>query len=369
MYEFFIYIILLFSLIYLYNIIRFITGLYINDDPQVNHSSMPASIIIAVKNGEENLPRMLENLSKQIYNGDMEFIIVDDESKDNTKQIIFDYMKIDSRFKYVNSLQGEKYLAHKKRALDAGVKQSHYEHLLFTDIDCIIQERWVDSMMSCFSKHIDYVVGHAYVKYRKSILNKFQRVDLLMLLFAARSMIMLKTPWASIGQNQAYTKTLYNRLNGFKNISHYLQGDDTLFLQLAVQANANIVFNTKENSYVISRAELSWKKFILQRGRWSGDANIMWKFNIAFYIMALALWVMALGLFVLGFMNYLNMFITILLLKIILEGYLYFLGTKLFNHQAYYLDFLIWFIIHPFYVFTMGIASFFNFRWKGVSIK
>ena len=70
-------------------------------------------------------------------------------------------------------------------------------------------------MMSCFSEGIDYVAGHAYVYDRASILNKFQRIDLLMLLFSAKSMIASGNPWASIGQNQAYTKSLYARLEVF----------------------------------------------------------------------------------------------------------------------------------------------------------
>ena len=369
MYEFVLYIILLCSLIYFYNILRFIVGIYVNEKHGSSSIALPVSIIIAVKNGEKNLHRMLIALSKQLYDGEMEFIIVDDNSSDNTRCIIHEHIDLDHRFKYVESDIGDASLSHKKRALDAGINASQYEHLLFTDIDCIIQEKWVSSMMNLFVDDVDYVVGHAYVKHRKSILNKFQRVDLLMLLFAARSMIALGSPWASIGQNQAYTRTLYNRLGGFGLLANYLQGDDTLFLQLAVQNDANIVFNNQIDSYVISRAELSWKTLILQRGRWSGDANVMWKFNLSFYIMALALWLMSGGILFLSAIYCINLLLIILLLKLILEGFLHLAGSKSFNHQIYYLDFLIWFIIHPLYVFIMGIFSFVNFQWKGSSIK
>ena len=370
MYQILIYIVILFSSIYLLNIARFILGFIKNNNNIYQYDKLPPiSVIIAVKNGEKNLHRMLDQLSKQTYSGDMEFIIVNDKSTDNTKKIINDYCIGDIRFKYVSSKQGASYLNHKKKALDAGIKSSRYEHLLFTDIDCIIQLKWIDSMAACFSKEVDYIVGHAYVSDRKSILNKFQRVDLFMLLFSAKATISLNTPWASTGQNQGYTRTLYNKLCGFKKLASYLQGDDTLFLQLAVKNGANIIFNNNPDSYVISRTELSWKSLLYQRGRWSGDANLMWKFNLLFYLMAVSLWVMSISLISLLFLNQLDFLIIILLFKIILEGLLYSIGMVYFKEDIKYNDFLFWFIMHPIYVFIMGIFSFSNFKWKGKAIR
>lgn len=369
MYKYLLYTIIVFSSIYLINIIRFIIGMSVKNHILENTKIYPVSIIIAVKNGEANLLRMLKSLSQQSYDGNMEFIIIDDNSIDETKNIINNYISIDKRVRYVNSIDGASYLNHKKKALDAGICKARYEYLLFTDIDCIIQPEWVKSMMSCFSEGIDYVAGHAYVYDRTSILNKFQRIDLLMLLFSAKSMIASGNPWASIGQNQAYTKTLYARLEGFKSISKYLQGDDTLFLQLAVHRGAKVIFNNNPKSYVVSRTELSWNNLLLQRGRWSGDANIMWRFNMGFYIMALSLWIMSAGLILLIVLNYFKLLLVILFFKILFESLLYILGSRSFLHSIRYFDFLIWFMIHPLYVFIMGISSFFNFEWKGARFK
>ena len=364
MYKIPIYASIVFSVIYFFNILRFFLGLTKKNNIIINDKSISLSIIVAVKNGGESVSRMLNNLLNQRYSGLLEFIIVDDCSIDNTKEIINNYVERDPRFKYVSSNIGASYLKYKKRALDAGIQAASYEHLLFTDIDCIIHQKWAYSIAKCFSNNIDYVVGHAYVLDRKSILNKFQRVDLLMLLFASKSMILLGMPWASIGQNQAYTKSLYNKLNGFKDIASCLQGDDTLFLQLAYRNGAKIIFNDDMDSYVVSRTELSLKSFILQRARWSGDANIMWKFNVSFYITALSLWVMSASIIGLLFTNYFNLIIAILSFKFIFELLLYQLGMKKFNEKIKYIDFIIWSTIHPFYVFIMGMLSFFNFKWR-----
>ena len=50
--------------------------------------NLNVSVIVCVKNGESSLPNILKDLSNQIYNSKIEFIIVDDNSFDNTKVII-----------------------------------------------------------------------------------------------------------------------------------------------------------------------------------------------------------------------------------------------------------------------------------------
>ena len=89
------------------------------------------SIIIAIRNGEKSLPRLIDFLISQDYKGSMEFILVDDESTDNTKKLIVEANQRDSRFKYLSSTEGNKNLKYKKKGLDAGILISQYNYLLF----------------------------------------------------------------------------------------------------------------------------------------------------------------------------------------------------------------------------------------------
>ena len=43
---------------------------------------VPISVIIAIRNGESSLPNLIKDLSKQEYNGEIEFILVAAESGD-----------------------------------------------------------------------------------------------------------------------------------------------------------------------------------------------------------------------------------------------------------------------------------------------
>ena len=83
-------------IIYLINIQKFINGIKRKYLVALNKNiSIPISIIVAVKNGEENILRLLDALANQIYKGDMEFIIVDDGSLDNTESVLSYWCKVD----------------------------------------------------------------------------------------------------------------------------------------------------------------------------------------------------------------------------------------------------------------------------------
>ena len=88
------------------------------------------SIIVAVRNGELSLKQIINNLKNQDYKGSIEFLLIDDESTDNTKQIILNTASEDNRFKYYSSSAGSKLLKHKKKALDVGISNASYNYLL-----------------------------------------------------------------------------------------------------------------------------------------------------------------------------------------------------------------------------------------------
>ena len=134
-------------------------GNLIKNDIQKSHHLNSVSIIIAVKNGEKSLPNILNDLNEQNYTGESEYIIVDDQSTDKTADIIQEYAKKNKKIIYLSSKEGNENLNFKKRALDAGIKKSNYDILIFTDVDCRLKKGWVQSMALCFQNQVDYVVG------------------------------------------------------------------------------------------------------------------------------------------------------------------------------------------------------------------
>ena len=361
------------ALYYAGSLFYFIIGLSKEENSPNNIETPPVSVIITVRNGEKNINRLLNSLKNQTYNGEMEFIIVDDESTDRTVNIIQKFTQMDSRFKYLSSKGGDQKLTYKKRALDSGIKNAQFEHLLFTDIDCIIQYLWVENMMLSFTDETDYLIGYSEAVDATTSASKFQKADFFMLLSAARGMANNKSAWACTGQNQGYRKSLYNAVGGFSQITEQLQGDDSLFLLLCRKAkNVNVNFANSPGSFVISRPELTWIAFLKQRIRWAGDSKVFWKFNLPFYFTSIATFILNMGIIVMpliyGFTIFLDSwYMNILLIKFIAEYILIIMGGKAFHRQFSLINFLQWYFIQPLYVAVVSVGSILNVNrsWQG----
>ena len=369
-----IYLLLISMFFYIGMLLWFIVGNMFSDSISDSKDTPAVSVIIAIRNGEDALSHLLTNLSSQDYSGEMEFILVDDESEDSTKKIIQEKIANDRRFIYESSTNGNHAFRYKKRALDAGIKRANHEWLLFTDADCHMKSSWVRAMVSQFNKDVDYVVGYSEVERDNLLVIRFQSFDFLMLMIAARGSANLGKAWASSGQNQAYRKSLFNKMRGFTQISDELQGDDSLFLQICrKQYSAKVIFSDKPECRIIARKEKTWRKFIKQRMRWAGDANVMWKFNGSFFLSILTTFLLHLLLLVTFFAgiihdpDYLTVFVKFLTIHFILDLILYFVGVHQLNKSIQFIDFCLWFIIHIPYIVLMGIGSFFanQLSWKG----
>ena len=110
---------LLLFFFYIISLLFFIFGIFrISNKSKKTDIINNISIIVCVKNGEYSLPNILSDLHQQSYPGNLEFIIVDDESTDQTKNIIYQFSNVDTRFKYFNTNSSTSQLKHKKRALE-----------------------------------------------------------------------------------------------------------------------------------------------------------------------------------------------------------------------------------------------------------
>ena len=123
---FFTYTLIIILSIYFLSLLVYIIGNFQNNHSSITNHLESVSVIVAVKNGESSLINLLTDLQNQDYNGDIEYIIVDDQSIDNTKKIITTFIKQNNSFKYVSSIEGNPKLFFKKRALDAGIKKARF---------------------------------------------------------------------------------------------------------------------------------------------------------------------------------------------------------------------------------------------------
>jgi|GEM_PF-216600 len=367
--------------VYLLTLLWFLLGL-LRPDPPCTHDQPPVSVIVAACNGDPHLSRLLARLLDQDYPAaKLELVIVDDGLSEVSRAALDEAAGRDQRIKVVDSASGDQRLAHKKRALDAGIHHSHGEVLLFTDADCQMGSAWVRGMASYFTPGTDYVVGWSQVAAGLSggddveltgsaaAFKVFERLDFAMLMLAARGATLMGTPWASSGQNQGYRRTVYERAGGFQKLARRLQGDDSLFLQVARrQAKARITYATDPDTRVMTDPAESLAQFIYQRIRWAGDAVAMWRFNPAFFPIPIATFGVNALIIVLALAALadsaavLPVLIPGILLKALVEATLLLVGSTKISLGGLRRHFPLWFLLQMPYVTLVGLTGFWGNR-------
>ena len=113
----------------------------VNEKPKV-------SVIIPIRNEEERLSDCLDSLLNQDY-PNLEVILVDDESSDNTPYIAESYRLKDRRIKVLHSERLPEGWVGKNRACHRGYEASKGEVLLFMDADTKIKPWVISSAVNC----------------------------------------------------------------------------------------------------------------------------------------------------------------------------------------------------------------------------
>lgn len=115
------------------------------------------SVIIPCYNEEKNLKRGVldeveDYLQKQKFTS--EVIISDDESADNSRQMVKDYLKKHPRFRLLENKH-----AGKPFAVRSGIEKASGEIVLFTDMDQSTPIKEFDKLLPFFQKGFDVVIG------------------------------------------------------------------------------------------------------------------------------------------------------------------------------------------------------------------
>lgn len=123
------------------------------------------SIIVPVYNAEKYLSQCIESIINQTYKN-LEIILVNDGSKDNSEFICKEYQKKDFRIKLISDINhGVSY------ARNQGLKDSVGEYVLFVDSDDNINENYVYSLMEKTLEDDYDIVISGYKEFGKEVIN------------------------------------------------------------------------------------------------------------------------------------------------------------------------------------------------------
>ena len=127
------------------------------------------TIIIPLYNAQEHIGRCIASIKNQTY-VQFECILIDDGSKDDSKQIIQDTIKSDIRFKYIYQKNGGP-----SSARNRGVEEASGEFLMFIDADDYVEKDYLKKLYKRIKEKNDLVCcGYKDIsKYGTIFINDF----------------------------------------------------------------------------------------------------------------------------------------------------------------------------------------------------
>lgn len=105
------------------------------------------SIIVPIYNGEKYLKNTLDAILSSVYKN-IEVVLIDDESKDRSKEICKHYVKIDNRVKLFSKINGG--IA---EARNMGVLKASGKYVCFCDQDDIVEKHMYSDMIKLIKKN------------------------------------------------------------------------------------------------------------------------------------------------------------------------------------------------------------------------
>lgn len=116
------------------------------------------TVIVPVYNCEANIEKCVQSIRKQTY-ADLEIILIDDGSKDNSGRICDELAKEDPRIKVIHKVNEGV-----SSARNVGIEQARGEYIQFVDSDDYILETMTEKLVKAIKENHTQLVICGYVK-------------------------------------------------------------------------------------------------------------------------------------------------------------------------------------------------------------
>ena len=365
------------------------------------------TVVVPARNEEGNILRCLDSLASQSYPRHLyEVIVVDDHSTDGTAGLVEGFGGVGLTVRCIRlSEQGEAgtRAAHKKWAIESGIKSARGQLIVATDADCTAEPGWLAVIAACYedkgAKFIAAPVriasepGHGSLSPRGSaaisggsqtsggsrprshdLLSIFQTLDFITLQGITGAAVYRRVHSMCNGANLAYEKSAFEEVGGFSGIDSIPSGDDMLLMHKIYCKYPQKVFFLKDrHAIVTTRPESSWSGFFHQRVRWASkadrydDKRIFWVLLLVYLVNLLLA-----GLFVAAFWNTWWLWILLLLLiaKTAVEYPFVRSVAGFFGQQRLMVYFAVLQPVHILYTIVVGwLGKFGSYQWKDRKIS
>lgn len=344
--------------------------------PTFESEQVPAlkiSVVIAVRNEENNISRLLSNLFAQDYPKNLyEVILVDDHSSDATSEIVNQYKDPLMRIVMLHLSADH---SSKKKAIETGIAAASGELIITTDADCFLPGTWISCIASFYqATGAKFIAAPVMMEGENSFRDIFQSLDFLALQAITGASVHRHFHTMCNGANLAYEKQSFIDVNGFEGIDEIPSGDDMLLMYKIFALFPDKVLYLKSRAAIVkTKPEISWKNFFNQRIRWASKA-VHYNDKKIFYVLLLT-YLLNAGFFVLAVASVINIywlpfFILLMIAKILVEFPFVNSAAIFFGQQRLMKFFPLMQPVHIVYTIAAGwLGRFGSYQWKSRTIK
>ncbi len=323
------------------------------------------SLIIALRNEQENVEELVRDLSVISYTpGRFEVILVNDHSDDATLSTL---SALTEKIPFIRVLDLQGPAAGKKSALLLGINNAKFEIIATTDGDCRFSKNWLSCVASYYNEEsTKMVTGGVKLAGGDTFFSRLQKMEFISLVGTTAAAIGLEHPVMCNGANLSFRKEIFFEVKGYDGNMDIASGDDE-FLMRKIHGRypEGVRFLNYYEAVVISKPQKTPAALFNQRLRWAGK----WRHNSDVYAQLLAAFVLfaQLTFLVVIFRNLFSLYggLGYLVIKIFLEGIFLFWVGRFLDRGFDVVSFLALQILYPFYVIAVGVSSFFlPYTWK-----
>jgi len=327
------------------------------------------SIVVALRNEENNIFKLLKGVDLQDYPKELiEIILVNDHSTDNTVGEIEKFIFQNKAEILLINAVGEG----KKKALAEGFFLAKGELILTTDGDCEIPTDWVKSLVSFFKMHNPVLVfGPVVYKHEKGFFQKLFSLDFISLVASGAASSGNGLPFMGNGANLAFSTEAYNTLTGQSGSDIFASGDDVFLIHKMTEkfGAKRVLFLKNTEAMVFTKTPKTLKEFISQRIRWASKAKgykNSWAIIVSLIVLFFNL-MLTISLVSAVFKNwFLAVYFLFILFKFLLDFPLLYEFTGFANKRKFLPLLIIFEFIYPFYIVFAAANGFFaKYKWKG----
>lgn len=270
--QIFLNIVLIFTALYLICIAAFTFGLFNLKERfhSINKNNLiKVSVLIAARNEEKNIEKLLESLKKQSFPKELfEVIIVNDHSTDNTDEIINDFINKNKELD-VKLLKAEK--KGKKHAISQALHTAINELVIVTDADCVLNDLWIESIVGFYQEEkCKMILAPVLLSPAENLFEKMQVLEHLSLIGSTAGSASIGFPVMCNGANMAYERKAALEVEKFRKDFDIPSGDDMFLLEQFVKSygHNNVKFLLSKSAVVKTKTCKTIKDFFRQRRRW-----------------------------------------------------------------------------------------------------